>query len=128
MKVKARVQVVQAVGISHTSDDVADANLQMISSVFGIVAMDQLKRKSGPVDLLVGINHPQFHVSETRIKDGLSIRKIPLSWVAFGVDEEQRKSKVNHAMNVHLASPILSFGKPSQWECQCLHVNVNPTR
>ena len=46
-------------------------NLNRISDTFGI-PVDQLKRKSGPIDLLIGINHPHFHVRETRVKDGLA--------------------------------------------------------
>jgi hypothetical protein len=89
-----RVQVVQAVGITHISDDMTHVNLNRISDTYGI-PIDQLKRKSGPVDLLIGINHPHSHVTETRIKDGLSVKKSPLGWVAFGTDNEQIQSKAN---------------------------------
>ena len=55
----------------------AHVNLNRISDTFGI-PIDQLKRKSGPVDLLIGINYPHFHVGETRFTDGLAVRKCPL--------------------------------------------------
>ena len=80
-------------------------NMNRISDTFGI-PIDQLKRKSGPVDLLIGINHTHFHVGETRIKDGLAVRKSPLGWVAFGADNEQTRSKSNQVMNVRPAAPI----------------------
>lgn len=71
--------MVQAVGISNISDGIADTNISKTSRAFGI-----------PINLLIGINHPCFHVGETKIKDGLVVRRSPLHWVAFGVDNEQR--------------------------------------
>ena len=41
-----RVQVVQAVGISHISDDIAQVSMNRISNIFGI-PVDQLKRNVG---------------------------------------------------------------------------------
>ena len=41
-----RVQVIQAIGISHISDDVTNVNLRRISDTFGI-PVDQLKRSTG---------------------------------------------------------------------------------
>ena len=100
-----RIQVVQAVGIPHISDDMTHVNLNRISDTFAI-PIDQLKRKSGPIDLLIGINHPHFHVGEIRVKDGLAVRKSPLGWVVFGEDNKQTQPKPNQVMNVRLAAPI----------------------
>ena len=99
-----RVQVIQAIGISHISDDVTNVNLRRISDTFGI-PIDQLKRKSGSVNLLIGINYPHFHVGETRIKHGLAVRMSPLRWVVFEADEQQTQSSSYQVMNV------LSIGK-----------------
>jgi hypothetical protein len=92
------IQLVQAVGIPHNSDDMTHVNLNRISDDFGI-SIDQLKRKSGHVDLLIGINHPHFHVGKTRIKNDSAVRKSPLGWVAFGADNEQTRPKANQVMN-----------------------------
>ncbi len=100
-----RVQVIQAIGISHISDDVTNVNLRRISDTFGI-PIDQLKRKYGSVNLLIGINYPHFHVGETRIKHGLAVRMSPLRWVVFGADEQQTQSSSYQVMNVRLATTV----------------------
>ncbi len=117
-----RVQVIQAIGISHISDDVTNVNLRRISDTFGI-PIDQLKRKSGPVDLLVGINYPHFHVGETRIKHGLAVRKSPLGWVAFGADEEPTQSSSHQVMNVRLATPV---DLTEFWKTESMGVSISP--
>jgi hypothetical protein len=119
-----RVQVVQAVGIPHISDDMNHVNLNRISDTFGI-PIDQLKRKSGPVELLIGINYPHFHVGETRIKDGLAVRKSPLGWVAFGADNEQTQPKANQVMNVRLAAPI---DLTEFWTTESMGVSISPCK
>ena len=119
-----RVQVVQAVGIPHISDDMAHVNLNRISDTFGI-PIDQLKRKSGHVDLLIGINCPHFHVGETRIKDGLAVRKSPPGWVAFGADNEQTQPKANQVMNVRLAAPI---DLTEFWTTESMGVSISPCK
>ena len=117
-----KIQIVQAVGISQISDDVADINLNRISDVFGI-PVSQLKRKFGPVDLLIGINHPQFHVGETRIKNGLAVRKSPLGWVVFGVNDQQTQQRATQVMNVRLATPI---DLAEFWKTESMGVAISP--
>lgn len=112
----------QAVGISHISDDTANINVNRISEIFGIPT-DQLKRESDPVDLLIGINHPQFHVGETRIKDGIAVRKSPLGWVAFGVHNEQIKQKTTRVLNVRLAAPV---DLSEFWNTESMGVAISP--
>ena len=62
-----RVQIVQAVGIAQISEDSPNGTISEISKIFDI-PISMLKRKVGPVDLLIGINYPQFHAGETKIK------------------------------------------------------------
>ena len=117
-----KVQVVQAVGISHISDDVTNVNLSRISDIFGIPA-NQLERRSGPVDLLIGINHPQFQVGEARIKDGLAVRKTPIAWVAFGAENEYIQPKTSQVMNVRLATPV---DLTEFWKTESMGVSISP--
>ena len=117
-----KVQVVQAVGISHISDDVTNVNLSRISDIFGIPA-NQLEQRSGPVDLLIGINHPQFHVGEARIKDGLAVRRTPIGWVAFGAENEYTQPKASQVMNVRLATPV---DLTEFWKTESMGVSISP--
>ena len=79
------VQTIRAVGIPQISDETANPNVNYISSVLGI-PVNQLHRKAGPVDLLIGINYPRLHIGETKTKEGFVARKSPLGWVVFGYD------------------------------------------
>ena len=72
-----RVQIVQAVGITQISEDSPNGNISEVSKIFDIPT-SMLKRKVGPVDLLIGINYPQFHAGETKIKKNLAVRKVHL--------------------------------------------------
>lgn len=52
------VETIRAVGIPQISDENANPNVNyMSSSVLGI-PVNQLHRRAGPVDLLIGINYP----------------------------------------------------------------------
>ena len=64
------IQTIQAVGIPQISEDPAGINVNHISRVLGIPE-EKLHRKAGPIDLLIGINYPRFHVGETKVNDGL---------------------------------------------------------
>ena len=100
-----RVQVVQAVGIEQISEDSSIENLDAISRTLDI-PVDAVKRKAGPVDLLIGVNYPQFHAGETRIKKNLVARKSPLGWVVFGTGTKQLTVQHKQVLHVRLASPI----------------------
>ena len=38
---------------------------------------ERIRRKKGPIDLLIGINHAQLHISPTKQKDHIVARKSP---------------------------------------------------
>ena len=44
-------------GIPQISKDIVDINIEKVAHVFG-VQESRIKRKSGPIDLLIGINYP----------------------------------------------------------------------
>ena len=49
------IQTIQAVGISHISEDSVGVNISRISRILEMPA-SKLHRKEGPIDLLIGIN------------------------------------------------------------------------
>ena len=83
------VQTIQALGIPQISEETPGIDMSKIARFFDLPA-GELHRKSGPVDLLVGINYLRFHVGETKVRDGLVARKSPLGWVVFGSKKEKR--------------------------------------
>ena len=68
------IQTIQAVGIPQISEEPSRVDMSHISRVLDIPA-DKLYRKAGPIDLLIGINYPRFHVGETRVRDDLVARR-----------------------------------------------------
>lgn len=121
-KNKVPVQSIQAVGIPQISDEVTDVNVDIIASKFNVPVSD-LKREAGPIDVLVGINYPNLHVGETKVKDGLVLRKGPLGWVVFGVKEESSAEEHKQVMHVRVANPvdITEF-----WSTESMGVTIQP--
>ena len=115
------VQTIRAVGVPQISDETANPNVNYISSVLGI-PVNQLQRKAGPVDLLIGINYPRFHIGETKTKEGFVARKSPLGWVVFGYDSQDVLSQVKQVLHVRLATPtdITDF-----WKTEAMGVSVH---
>ena len=81
------IQTIQAVGISQISEDSVGVDISRISRILEMPA-SKLHRKEGPIDLLIGINYPRFHIGETKVKDGLVARRSPLAWVIFGSNSD----------------------------------------
>lgn len=61
------VQTIQAVDIPQISNEVEEVDTAVLASMFGIAARE-VGRKAGPIDLLIDINYPCFHVGETKVK------------------------------------------------------------
>ncbi|XP_041467432.1 uncharacterized protein LOC121417765 [Lytechinus variegatus] len=80
-----------------------------------------LNRDSGPVEILIGIDHPKYIVGGKLKKRGNFIaRKTPLGWVIFGGTE--KRTTCVHVLHVAVQSPDLSefWRKESQGvSCQC---------
>ena len=66
----------------------------------------ELHRKEGPIDLLIGINYPRFHIGETKVKDGLVARRSPLGWVIFGSNSDDTLLEAKQVLHVRLAEPV----------------------
>lgn len=116
------IQAINAIGIPQISDEITEVNVDVMASKFSVPA-SELKRKSGPIDILVGINYPNLHVGETKVKDGLVLRKGPLGWVVFGVKEASSADEPKQVMHVRVANPvdITEF-----WSTESMGVAIQP--
>ena len=101
---KARTHIITAVGLPSISDGIADIKVEGITSHLQLRRAD-IHRDNGPIDQLVGIDHPKFHGGETREGGTFTARKSPLGWVIFGADSSV---KTHHwtVMHAKLASPV----------------------
>ena len=116
------IQTIQALGIPQISEEPAGVDINHISRVFDIPS-DKLHRKAGPVDLLIGINYPRFHVGETKVKDGLVARRSPFGWVVFGSNSNDALPEVKQVLYVRLAKPI---DLTDFWKTESMGVSVSP--
>ena len=93
-----------AVSISCITNDIAEVEITGVAKIFHL---DEkcFHRESGPIDILVGIDHPMMHTGETRCKGLMIARHSPLGWVVFGAAADQQNYNVT-VLNIALASPV----------------------
>ena len=98
------IHTITAVGIPCISIDITEIKLRHLAGFFGL-REDEIQRTNGPVDLLIGIDHPKLHTSETREAANLIARQSPLGWVVFGATPG-RNPQVSQVFNVKVPTPI----------------------
>ena len=115
------VHTVMAVGIPCISEDISEIKLRDVAKRLGL-SKAKLHRGSGPVDILVGIDHPVLHNGETKEVQNLVARNSPLGWVIFGISPGS-ESQVNKVYHVKFSSPvdITDF-----WKTESMGVDVKP--
>jgi len=109
-------QAIQAVGIPQISDEVDEVDGNLLASIFGLAESD-IRRKAGPIDLVIGINSSRFHVGETKVKGSLVARKSPIGWVIFGSNAEDLMCLVRLAASVDLTD---------FWRTESMGFSVSP--
>lgn len=77
------IHTVTAVGIPCISSDITEIKLSHVAGIFGL-REEEIRPRNGPIDLLVGIDHPKLHTGETREAINLIARQSPIGWVIFG--------------------------------------------
>ena len=55
-----------------------------------LLTKEKIYRGSGPVDLLIGVDHAQMHTGETRQSEHLVARNSLLGWVVFGATTSKK--------------------------------------
>ncbi|XP_030846943.1 uncharacterized protein LOC105438616 [Strongylocentrotus purpuratus] len=107
---KGKVHMVSAIGLPCINDDIAEVKIDAIAQQFTLKKKD-LRRGSGPVDLLIGVDHNKFHGGETREGERYTARCYPLGWVVFGSSPNQIASS-GRVFHVQLIKPVdmSSFG------------------
>ena len=77
------VHVIQAVSIPQMTSELSEVDVTALVNLFDL-GLNQIKRKAGQIDVLIGINYSRFHLGETKVKRTLVSRKSALGWVIFG--------------------------------------------
>ena len=76
-------------GIPCISSDITEIKLSHVAGIFGL-REEEIRLRNGPIDLLVGIDHPKLHTGETREAINLIARQSPLGWVIFAATHGHR--------------------------------------
>lgn len=98
------IHTVTAVGIPSISSDITEIKLSHVAGIFGLTE-EEIRLRIGPIDLLVGIEHPELHTGETREAITLIARQSPLGWVKFGATHGKHW-QVNRVFSVNVPTPI----------------------
>ena len=101
---RCEIHTITAVGIPCISSDITEIKLSHLAGFFGL-GETEICRKDGPVDLLVGIDHPKLHTGETREAANLIAWQSPLGWVVFGATPGI-PTQVNRVFNVKVPTPV----------------------
>ena len=126
------IHKIAAVGIPCISNEICEVKLNDVARVFGF-GKEKVRRGKGPVDLLIGIDHPKLHTGETREAGNLVARNSPFGWVVFGATPKNLK-QVNQVFQINSSTPIdmtefwttESMGVSVQ-TCSCERDNLSPT-
>ena len=116
------VQTIQAVDIPQISNEVEEVDTTVLASMFGIAARE-VGRKAGPIDLLIGINYPCFHVGETKVNASLVARRSPLGWVIFGFNAKDVMAEIKQVSLVSLVPPV---DLTDFWKTDSMGVSLSP--
>ena len=112
---------VTAVGIPYISSDISDIKVNEVAKFLGL-GEEEFRRSNGPVDILIGIDHPQLHTGETRQAAKLVARHSPLGWIVFGATPRGHVH-VHQVLNVELSTPI---NMADFWSTETMGVAVKP--
>ena len=78
------VHTLIAVGIPCISENISEVKLRDVAKRLEL-SKAKLHRYSGPVDILVAIDHPVLHTGETKEVQNIVAKSFPLGWVIFGI-------------------------------------------
>ena len=67
---------------------------------------ERIRRKKGPIDLLIAIDHAQLHTGLTKQTDHIVAGKSPLGWVLFGNRSGVVAGETTPVLHVEYASPV----------------------
>ena len=115
---------VKAIGIPEISESVKAVQLKPLIKQLGL-EKESVRRGKGFIDVLIGVDHAQFHTGETKREGDLVARKSPLGWVIFGgtPGEAQDKTRFCHAL---FSSPVDPVDLTEFWKTETMGVAVKP--
>ena len=118
-----RTYSVKAIGIPVISSESSIVDTASIMEQLGLSG-EKIRRKKGPIDLLIGIDHAQLHTGPTKQKDHIVARKSPLGWVLFGNKSGTATAgEATRVLHVKFTAPV---DISEFWKTESMGVLVKP--
>ena len=114
---------VNAVGIPCISDDITEVEVEELAKHLGL-GKNVLYRRSGKLDMLIGIDHATMHIGEIKQVGNLVARHSPLGWLVFGATHS-KPAAVNKVLKVGVSTPV---EMNEFWSTESMGVEVRPCR
>ena len=114
--------VIKAVGIPCISEDIKGVRVSDLAEQFDL-PRGSVKRRSGSVDLLIGIDHAYMHTGPTKQVNHLVARKSPLGWVIFGSPPGDGMNVTTTVFHVKYANPV---NLSDFWTTEAMGIVVDP--
>ena len=118
-----RTYSIKAIGIPVISSECSIVDTASIMEQLGLSG-ERIRRKKGPIDLLIGIDHAQLHTGPTKQKDHIVARKSPLGWVLFG--NKSGTATAGEAMRVLHVKFTAPVDISEFWKTESMGVLVKP--
>ena len=115
------VFTVNAIGIPCISDEITEVEVEGMEKYFGL-KRNTLKRGSGKLDVLIGIDHATMHIGEIKQVGNMVARHSPLGWIVFGATQSDLAAS-NKVLRVGLSGPI---EMNEFWSTESMGVEVQP--
>ena len=115
------VFTVNAIGIPCISDEITEVEVEEMEKYFGL-KRNTLKRGSGKLNVLIGIDHATMHIGEIKQVGNMVARHSPLGWIVLGATQSDLAAS-NKVLRVGLSDPI---EMNEFWSTESMGVEVQP--
>ena len=116
---------VKTIGIPVISNESSSIDTEKVMEQLGLSG-EKIRRKKGPIDLVIGIDHAQLHTGPTKQKDHIVARKSPLGWVLFGNKSGTATSAAGVSTRVLHVKYTASVDISEFWKTESMGVLVKP--
>ena len=114
-----KVQMIKAVGIDHIAEDTSKVNVQELAKILKVDPRE-LRRESGTIDLLIGVDYSSLHMGMIKRIGGMVARKSDIGWVIFG-GQKDHENDTYRVLNICI-SPTIDMSE--FWSTEALGVRA----
>ncbi|XP_014674676.1 PREDICTED: uncharacterized protein LOC106814832 [Priapulus caudatus] len=109
---------ISALEIGHIND-VREVDVKQMERLFKMKP-GTLKRRGGPIDILIGVNYAHLLAGEESELNGIVAQRTPLGWTVYGGEET---TTANQVMHMQIKKPV---DLDDFWNTEALGVDIGP--